>query len=247
MCSTLHWLVWPIGQCILSSKHVGKILFDRGIWKSVNFDVPIISIHSMSNELVDWVLIDLMLKEIQSVTTLKSEVLLSAQHLKFYGFEMNPTEYLMNICSTKESKLIWGYRHFLLGLAELIGRRERQMVTLIPSNRFYSELRPSMRILYIDAQKPVFKEAPWPMGNRTEPTSWMSAINLVLLDERKVEMGDQMLQTLDSLSLAAPIVRIISQDLTGRSHNAQQVGIFIDDRDNFGSALQKTLKQFEFN
>lgn len=233
-------LLWPAAIIFYLSKRVGQYLFKRGIWKSVEFELPVIAISSLSTVSIPVS----HLKAVQGCLA-GAVLMLSPKMTRAYGLSVqSEQEDLVNL-KALDSSNSYVYSHLLLGISELSVVNQEVRAVILPGHKFISEVRPALRILMVNTDDLLLDEALWPVGKRTSIWDEVRLSDMVIAVNATADREVVQAQIQQVLGKQIPLfygVENYDNDSTNKKSDKETVsGIFIDDHDNFARVLKDLL------
>lgn len=226
----MNWrsVLWPIVWLWVLKSRLRKYLFARGTWKSVAFEFPVIVVH-----------------DFMSTNTLKSlsEDLNIAIEKRYQSFVMmqprtyEGTEDTKNkshhyAIPIKGEQRTYTYRHLVLAMSELYAAQDSELMVLMHHD-FVCEVRPSLSVLAVDMNCPLWEEKRYPVGNRTHSVSDMMCADIYIVSN----VGDEEALKAIKEHLGSSLDKVYVLDFEKKLDISDREIRIIQDHDNFGRIL----------
>lgn len=247
--STRSWFN-PVGWILILAKKWSRFLFDRGVWKSVVFEIPVLNFHTLMDAPTPLGIL-VILKALLDDSGIGTVVVLDQKQMRQSDLSIKPNKSLSNI-SEVDSKLEDNYyaHNLALGISELTLIKEELGCVILGHQPFVGLIRAQANIVVMNFQNPVFQEDVWPIGDRTELMVNMELTDFMVLYNVPKEMDLVTArewfntQMLDKCEFG-----VIYEDETPRiediiADNGIDQFKNIQDRDTFEKSLIRIVEQY---
>ncbi|MEO9968001.1 MAG: hypothetical protein ABJF11_19570 [Reichenbachiella sp.] len=234
MISVFKYLLWPLAWCNGLRILLRNRLFDLQIWKSVEFEIPVIFVGSFSPQ------------PTLGITRYMSELLGATVHIKqrsLSGYRMKTVKGEAFYYDLVDHGTIFIAKHKILGLSEWIQLHPETPAIVMDQEFSRIEIRPSISIYISDFNNPFYKDNLWPVGTRN------GLIREVLDADVVIIFGTPPKSNLDDIVAEhrlylAPQTKVYFISNTREQLQADNLGDkieFITDRDNFAPLIKNLL------
>ncbi|WP_420583349.1 tetraacyldisaccharide 4'-kinase [Reichenbachiella sp.] len=226
---------WPLAVLNWSRGLLRNRLFDLGIWKSVEFEVPVVFVGSLADD--PTIAISRYLQQL-----LKGTLHVDGSNVAKYHLEkvkddsvayLNPLNTPQTFCT----------KHKVLGLSEWYQCNPRTPAFVMDDAYSPQEIRPQFRLLITDYSRPFTQDALYPIGKLQESIKGMNEADAILVynspdqgDYKKIEKD--MMPYLKKGSLVFFIRNSIN---ALNAFNSTEEIEFISDRSNFERLILNIL------
>ena len=185
-------IYWPITVVYGWMLKLRNHLFDLGIWKSVEFECPVINIGSIDGQ--STFSASVFVAKILKSSGLEVNVHVNSTELLENGLLPNKNEsflYLSTLQKQRESMTfdLVSTSNRILGISELYQHRPHLQLIIMCGQFGISEIRPSINILVTSFDKPFFQDNLWPLGSLLESRKAAARADIVLVEGCLREMN----------------------------------------------------------
>lgn len=214
-------------------------LFDMGVWKSVEFEMPIVYVGTLAKD--DTLAVSSYIQDL-----LGALLHVDRYQLAEYGLEKvadAETLYFTPLTSQGSEIKACCTRHKVLGLSEWYQHAPDTTAVVMDGEFRLNEIRPQLRVLVTSHEYPFYKDALWPVGHLQEPRSAARRADVVLvygspsLPDRQVMEEEMRLY----LKVDTPVFFINDLNPASNSFNSKDKIEFIADRHNFERLILNVL------
>ena len=236
-------LLWPLALLHYWRITFSRKMFERGTWKSVRFNVPVVALHSMTNFSIPQ---EVML-EIGNACLLEFDsysILLPRYSKK----EINGNKEFHSIVPIgPDDSTVFGYKHLILGISELVAYRGENQAILLQDHNWVSEVRAALNVLVVDLNRPFYQEWLAPVGDRLYRSSSLALVDVVVVHNcSKFYQIAELFAGLNGYLKEDAQVMLIDH-LLGKAQKIPDISgdelLIIQDRSNFGRILSDSLAQ----
>ncbi|MFY0627208.1 MAG: hypothetical protein JXR07_12990 [Reichenbachiella sp.] len=241
-------LFYPFSLLTFLTKQLSLYLFNRGIWKSVEFETPVISLNTLMNEPTPLEIL-LLLKLIFIQHTQDSALIIDRKQKVNANLKIKKNEfsYLKRIEGTVENVFIAS--HLVLGISELIYNHNELHCVLLGNEKFIGPIRPEGRILVVDYQRAFYESEYWPIGELIELKSNHVLADFVILynTPQKYSIQRAKREIADRIDDSLKVGVIFDNELPSLedflSQKPREQLINIEDRDTFEKTLIEIIEK----
>ncbi|SMD38244.1 lipid-A-disaccharide kinase [Reichenbachiella faecimaris] len=208
-------------------------LFDLGVWKSVEFEVPVVQVGSLASEATLG-----FSRYIQNLI----DGALHVNRYKLYEFGLEKKESL-NYCTVLSGDKTFCSSHKVLGLSEWYQYHPDTSAFVMNGEFIRNEVRPECRILITNYSRPFHADSLFPVGHLKAPKAAAKTANVVVVCQTP-ETADCQKMELNLLPYLKPEAKVyfIKNSMESlKSFNSVDKIEFISDRDNFELSILNLL------
>ncbi|UXX79167.1 tetraacyldisaccharide 4'-kinase [Reichenbachiella carrageenanivorans] len=214
-------------------------LFEMGVWKSVEFEMPIIYVGTLAKD------------DTLEVSSYICSLLGGVLHIHRYKLTSNEwtkvadakTMYVTPLFTQESEVKACCTSHKVLGLSEWY-QYEPETVAVVMDDEFaLNEIRPQLRVLVTSHHRPFYEDVLSPIGHLNEPKSAASRADVVLVLGTPPLTDCHTMETemRPYLKTDTPIFFINDLNPTSNSFNSKDKIEFIADRHNFERLILNIL------
>lgn len=231
MISKWRYVWWPLAMVNLCKTILRNRLFDLGIWKSVEFEVPVIFVGSIAKDPTIAVS-----KYIQRL--LKGALHIDrSYHLEKHTNESGSYHWPLNAENTFSTK------HKVLGLSEWFQTHGDTSGFVMDGEFVRNEIRPQFRLLITDFNRPFNGDRMSPIGKLKESRDEAKRADAILIyNSINIEECDKLERSLmPFLEKGTPVFFIKNSFDSLNSFKSSEEIEFISDRPNFERLILNIL------
>ncbi|WP_422359742.1 tetraacyldisaccharide 4'-kinase [Reichenbachiella sp.] len=235
MIAKWRYVWWPLAVVNWCRGILRNRLFELGVWKSVEFEIPVVFVGSLVNEPAVSIsrYIQRLLKGALHVDRYKIsnyQLEKEKQKLTLYHWPLNATH---TFCTT----------HRVLGLSEWFQCNPDTPAFILDGEFAQNEIRPQFRLLISDYNRPFINDAIFPVGNLQEGKTGAKQADAVLIYNSPQNEGRVKLERslLPYLKKETPVFFISNSFDALNSFNSPEEIEFIADRPNFERLILNIL------
>ncbi len=204
-------------------------MFKKGTWKSVAFEIPIVSICGFEKN-------DNLNLDIEKVSCSVFSNSLCLQKRRYDGSEDTNSNTFFNAIPIQNKDQVYSYKHLLLAISELYSALKPDLVVLIDHD-FDSEVRVDLKVFYTSLSG-LISESLMPLGKRKYPLSALRDADFIVVNE--VESFSQIHDLIELGSIASS--QVIVLDIQKKLDISDDEIRIVSDHDNFGRILSESLR-----
>lgn len=234
MISKWRYVLWPLAlvnglRIILRNR-----LFDLGIWKSIEFENPVIFVGSVASD------------PTIGCSAYISKLLHTALHINsrdLKGSGLLPTDNTSSLHFESYGNAILSTKHKALGLSEWYHYHSDTSAIVMDNEFGQNEIRPQLRVLVSDYDRPFYQDALWPVGHLNGNKSDLNAVDVVIIfaTPEGANLKENRKKVVSFLNDSTDIFFIANSRENLRSFNLSDKIEFIQDRDNFERLIANVL------
>ncbi|MEP2025745.1 MAG: tetraacyldisaccharide 4'-kinase [Reichenbachiella sp.] len=208
-------------------------LFDMGVWKSVEFEVPVIYVGSLATDCTIG-----LSKYVQDL--LGGALYVNKYRLSEYGIEKEES---LNYCTKLSEERAFSASHKVLGLSEWYQNHPDTSAFIMDGDFARNEIRPHFRVMVMDFKRPFFNDEFFPIGTLNESKKTAKTADIVVVVETPEKANcDEMENEMRSFLKDGATVFFIKHSIDSlKSYNSADKIEFISDRDNFERLILNIL------
>lgn len=233
MISKWKYIWWPVAVLNQLRHVLRNRLFDLGVWKSVEFEVPVIYLGAMADE------------PTIALSGYLQKITQGAMHVNRFqlaqlGFDKQD---LHNYYTSLSVKNVFCTNHKVLGISEWYQNNQETPAFVMDRESLKNEIRPQLRVMVTDFARPFSEDEIYPVGKLTMPKYEAENAEIILVvntpsDANIEKMESNLLRQLNS----KPTVFFIKNSIQSlKSFNSVDKIEFISDRDNFERLILNIL------
>lgn len=235
MIAKWRYVWWPLAVINWCRGILRNRLFELGVWKSVEFEIPVIFVGSLAKE------------PTITISRYLHQLLNGALHLDRYQISNYELE------RNKEASLSYYWplnagntfctKHKVLGLSEWFQSFPDTSSFVMDGEFAQNEIRPHFRLLITDYHRPFTKDAIFPVGNLQEAKVGAKQADAVLIYNSPQNGEREKLEgsLIGSLKKDTPVFFIRNSFDSLNSFNSAEEIEFIADRPNFERLILNIL------
>jgi len=245
------FFLYPISWIYLLTINFRRKMFELGRWKSVEFEIPTLSIVNESNTLdfdtMNWI------SSILYDRNYKSYLFTHLIEFDPAGLVLEPydnCDYLMRVKGRKGTHFSYYDTRFskILGMSEAYVQFEDLEAFIVYESKFHTEIRSDIKILIIDSANESIGASIWPLSSRKHAKEDLSKVDFVIINTDEVIIDDSWLAFIESLDSSCCVTTISSsnkistENLEVAEYLPQQIDIIVD-HDTFGRLLIQKVEE----
>lgn len=225
--------MWPLAVINWMRGLLHNRLFDIGVWKSVEFEMPVIYVGSLADEPTIG-----LSKYIQNLT--KGALHVSRYRLPELGLEKREQ---LNYYTELSKENTFCTSHKVLGLSEWYQNHEDTSVFIMDGEFSKNEIRPQLRVLVTDFDRPFTGDQIYPVGYLNLPKKEAQNADTIIVANTPAhaDIGKMESYLLWYLKSDVPIFFIMNTIESLKSFNSVDKIEFISDRNNFERLILSLL------
>lgn len=235
MISTWKYVLWPLALLNRFKLGLRARLFDLGIWKSVEFEMPVVFVGSLTRT------------HTLGISLYIQNLLKAALHIKrdiITSHALTPETKEPYLYLHAYAPLVFSTSHKVLGLSEWFQYHTDSSAIVMNNEFVQNEVRPRLKILVSDFEFPFYHDALWPVGNLHGTKADIRTSDLILIcatpenaDLNKIKDNLQFY-----LGIKGPVYFIKNSVASLNTFNSSDKIEFIQDRDNFERLILNVLQ-----
>lgn len=230
-----RYLMWPAAWLNRLTIGLRNKLFELGVWKSVEFEVPVIYVGGLGSE--PSLAISFMISDILNAP-------LHVERLPVVSARASGNDQSPYLYFDSYQDIIFSTTHKVLGVSEWIQHHEDTGAIVIDQSFALDEIRPQMKVAISDFRRPFYKDVLKPVGNLRCTRSEMQGVDVVLFchtpADADLKREESMARKFLSDQTSVFYIKNSLQDLA--SFNSVDKIEFIKDRDNFARLMVNVLQ-----
>lgn len=225
--------MWPLAVINWMRTLLHNRLFDIGVWKSVEFETPVVFVGSLADEPTIG-----LSKYIQNLT--KGALHVSRYRLPELGLEKREQ---LNYYTELSKENTFCTSHKVLGLSEWYQHHEDTSVFIMDGEFAKNEIRPELRILITDFARPFHEDEIFPIGHLNLPKKEAQTADIIVVVNTPTHSNLKKMESylLSYLKSATSIFFIKNTIEALKSFNSVDKIEFISDRNNFERLILSLL------
>lgn len=226
--------MWPIALLNGLRIRLRNKLFELGIWKSVEFDVPVVYVGSLAGE------------STTAISFLISDLLGAPMHVRHLpdlttsASDKNKSPYLY---LESYQDIMFSTTHKVLGISEWIQHHDYSEAIVMDQSFIKNEIRPQIRILVSNFEGPFFKDELWPVGRLGGSKSEIREADVIIFCNTPIDADTKEVETMARKFLTdkASIFFVKNTSTSLSSFNSSDKIEFLKDHDNFARLITNVL------